>query len=100
MFDAYARQEGGQHYKSMPIQPAHFSETNGLSFLEGCIVKRICRWRRGGAGAEDLRKLIHEAELLIEEAERNAPCPTCDDTQAVDLNTAPGTAPCPDCIGA
>jgi len=47
---ASERQEGGDHYRNLHIQPAHFSEVNGLSFLEGCVVKRIARWRRGGAG--------------------------------------------------
>jgi len=63
------RQVGGNHYKDCPVQPAHYSEANGLSFLEGCVVKRVTRWRRGGAGVKDLRKAIHELELLIEEQE-------------------------------
>ena len=59
-------QIGGDHYKSFPIQPAEFSERNGLSFLEGCVVKRLCRWRRGGKGREDLLKARHEIDLLLE----------------------------------
>jgi hypothetical protein len=59
-------QIGGDHYKSFPIQPAKFSELNGLSFLEGCVVKRVCRWRRGGKGREDLLKARHEIDLLLE----------------------------------
>jgi hypothetical protein len=59
-------QIGGSHYKSFPIQPAEFAERNCLSFLEGCVVKRLCRWRRGGKGREDLLKARHEIDLLLE----------------------------------
>lgn len=58
-------QVGGSHYKTMAIQPVTFIEINGLSFLEGCIIKRICRWRSKG-GIEDLAKIKHEIDLLIE----------------------------------
>ncbi|HKJ89014.1 MAG TPA: hypothetical protein VKA48_10945 [Gammaproteobacteria bacterium] len=61
------RQVGGDHYKGCAIQPARFSQANGLGFLEGCIVKRVTRWNRaGGKGREDLEKIIHEAQLLLE----------------------------------
>jgi len=50
-------------YTSLPIQPWHFSEVNNLSFLEGCIVKRVCRHRQKD-GAKDLDKAIQELELL------------------------------------
>ena len=63
---ASKRQVGGGHYKDYAIQPAQFSEANGLSFLEGCVVKRVARWRRGGKGVEDLDKAIHELQLLKE----------------------------------
>ena len=59
-------QVGGDHYKSFPIQPAEFCERNGLSFLEGCVIKRLCRWQRGGKGREDLMKAKHEIDLLLE----------------------------------
>jgi hypothetical protein len=57
-------QVGGGHYQ-MPIQPVEFITKNKLTFLEGCIVKRICRHRRKN-GREDIEKLIHEAQLLLE----------------------------------
>jgi len=50
-------------YTSLPIQPWHFSEVNRLSFLEGCIVKRVCRHRQKD-GAQDIDKAIQELELL------------------------------------
>ena len=59
-------QVGGSHYKGFPIQPAEFSERNGLSFLEGSVVKRVCRHSRGGKGRQDIEKAIHELQLLLE----------------------------------
>lgn len=58
-------QVGGDHYKQFELQPAVIAEKNGLSFLEGCIVKRLHRYRRGGKGLQDLQKCKHEIELLI-----------------------------------
>ena len=57
-------QEGGDHYKSLKIQPVEFIHANGLSFLEGCVIKRVCR-HRSKNGAEDIRKAIHELELIL-----------------------------------
>ena len=58
-------QVGGGHYKNFKIQPVEFIEANGLSFLEGCIVKRICR-HKAKNGIEDLEKIKHEVDLLIQ----------------------------------
>ena len=57
-------QVGGDHYKGMKIQPIEFILANGLGFLEGCIVKRVSRWKMKG-GVEDLEKIKHEVDLLI-----------------------------------
>jgi hypothetical protein len=62
---ATSRQIGGDHYKQMAIQPAEFIHRNGLGFLEGCVIKRVCRYR-GKDGKQDLLKAIHELQLLIE----------------------------------
>lgn len=62
---ALSEQIGGSHYKNFPIQPVEFIEKNNLSFLEGCVVKRICRYDQKN-GVEDLRKAIHEIRLLME----------------------------------
>lgn len=60
-------QVAGDHYKDMVIQPVEFIEKNGIRFLEGCIIKRAARHdKKTGAGAQDLRKIIHEARLLLE----------------------------------
>jgi Protein of unknwon function (DUF3310) len=57
-------QVGGGHYKGKAIQPVEFISANNLNFLEGCIVKRITRWRDKN-GIEDLQKIKHEVDLLI-----------------------------------
>ena len=58
-------QIGGSHYKDFKIQPVVFIEKNKLSFLEGNVIKRICRHANKN-GLEDLRKAKHEIDLLIE----------------------------------
>ncbi len=65
--DPWTEQIGGAHYKDCKIQPAFYSHSNKLGFLEGCIVKRITRHDKPtGKGKEDLEKIIHEARLLIQ----------------------------------
>lgn len=61
-------QVAGGHYKDKKIQPVQYIHANGLGFLEGCIVKRITRWRDKPSADpfEDLRKIKHEVDLLIE----------------------------------
>ena len=59
-------QIGGSHYKSLPIQPVEFSERNALTFLEGCVIKRLCRHSRGGKGRQDIEKAIHELQLILD----------------------------------
>jgi hypothetical protein len=61
-------QVAGNHYKDKPIQPVEYISANNLNFLEGCIVKRITRWRNKPASKrfEDLQKIKHEVDLLIE----------------------------------
>lgn len=63
--DSLKVQVGGSHYKGFVIQPVEFIEKNGLSFLEGCIIKRICR-HAGKNGIEDLEKAKHEIDMLID----------------------------------
>jgi hypothetical protein len=65
---ALENQVAGDHYKKMKIQPVEFIHANNLNFLEGCIVKRITRWRNKPASRrfEDLEKIKHEIDLLIE----------------------------------
>lgn len=49
------------------IQPVEFTAKNRLSFLQGCVIKRICRFNLpGGKGKVDLEKIKHEIDLIIE----------------------------------
>ena len=64
--DPLDKQEGGNHYKDMAIQPIEYITKNKLDFCEGNVVKYISRHRQKN-GAEDLRKVIHYAELLLRE---------------------------------
>jgi len=60
-------QVGGGHYKNFNIQPVEFIAKNKLSFLQGCIIKRICRFNvSGGKGKEDLEKIKHKIDLIME----------------------------------
>lgn len=58
-------QVGGAHYKNYPIQPTQYNVANRLGWCEGNVVKYITRHRDKG-GAEDVRKAIHYARLLLE----------------------------------
>jgi hypothetical protein len=66
-------QVAGDHYKARKIQPVEYIHANNLNFLEGCIVKRITRWRDKPAESrfQDLEKIKHEVDLLIELESRN-----------------------------
>jgi hypothetical protein len=61
-------QVAGSHYKDKPIQPVEYISANKLNFLEGCVVKRITRWREKPVEKQfdDLYKIKHEIDLLIE----------------------------------
>lgn len=60
-------QVGGDHYKTCTIQPVEFIEANGIKFLEGCSIKRLTRHDKPtGKGREDIEKVIHECQLLLE----------------------------------
>ena len=61
----FDHQEGGDHYKDMEIQPVVFIHANNIPFIEGCVIKYMCRWRERG-GVQDLKKAKHYLELLIE----------------------------------
>ena len=67
-------QVAGGHYKNKKIQPVTYIHANNLGFLEGCIVKRITRWRDKPAEYrfQDLEKIKHEIDLLIELETRDA----------------------------
>lgn len=58
-------QVGGKHYKGFKIQPAEFIHANDISWIEGNIIKYACRWRMKN-GVEDLQKIIHYTQMLID----------------------------------
>src|SRR5690554_3396558 len=63
-------QIGGNHYSNMAIQPTEFIHKNNLSFIQGNIIKYVCRYKSKG-GIEDLNKAKHYIDLLIEFEEEN-----------------------------
>lgn len=64
---ALDKQEGGDHYK-VSVQPIEYILANNLGFCEGNVVKYITRWKNKN-GVEDLKKVIHYVEYLIEQEE-------------------------------
>lgn len=60
------KQVGGQHYKSMVIQPGHFIRANDIGWYEGNAIKYICR-HKAKNGIQDIEKAIHYLELVLEE---------------------------------
>ena len=60
-----ATQVGGGHYKDMAIQPAEYSQKNGLNYLEAATVKYVSRHKNKN-GRQDIEKAIHCLELLLE----------------------------------
>lgn len=66
---ALETQIGGNHYKDMAIQPIHFIMGNNLDFLQGNILKYICRYKSKN-GIIDLYKAKHYLDILIEHEQR------------------------------
>jgi hypothetical protein len=62
--NALAKQVGGKHYTNMLVQPVEFIVANNIGFLEGNIIKYICR-HQSKHGAEDIKKAIHYCEMLL-----------------------------------
>lgn len=62
---ALSKQEGGDHYSKLKIQPIEYIQANGLDFFQGNILKYLTR-HKDKDGAKDLRKVIHYAQLALE----------------------------------
>lgn len=62
---ALEKQVNGSHYAEMAIQPIEFITANDLSFLEGNIIKYVCRHKKKN-GADDIKKAMHYCELLLQ----------------------------------
>ncbi|AUR83985.1 protein of unknown function DUF3310 [Vibrio phage 1.046.O._10N.286.52.E3] len=57
------RQIGGDHYKSLKIQPIEYIDANNLPYLEGNVVKYVTR-HASKNGVQDIDKAIHYLELI------------------------------------
>lgn len=62
---ALSTQPGGDHYRKHAIQPVEYIDANDLDFFQGNIVKYATRHKDKG-GAEDIRKIIHYAQIILE----------------------------------
>lgn len=60
--DALQKEVGGEHYK-MKIQPIEFITANDIPFIEGNVIKYVCRHKKKN-GVQDIDKAIHYLELL------------------------------------
>ena len=58
-------QVGGGHYKAMAIQPITFIIDNKISYLEGNVIKYICR-HKSKNGKEDIKKAIQYCNFILE----------------------------------
>ncbi len=65
------KQEGGDHYRNMVIQPIEFILANKIPHCEACVIKYITRWKMKN-GIEDLRKARHYIDILIENESRKS----------------------------
>jgi len=60
-------QVGGSHYKQYKIQPKEFFIKNQIPSHKATIIERILRYDHPtGKGMEDLEKIKHEVDLIIE----------------------------------
>ncbi len=74
------KQVGGNHYKDFAMQPAQFIHMNKIGFLEGNVIKYVCR-HAAKNGRDDLLKARHYIDLLLEwqydgQADGTFPAPT------------------------
>lgn len=64
-FDALDKQEGGDHYKSLKIQPIEYIDANKLDYFQGNVVKYVTR-HKSKNGEQDIKKAIHYLELILQ----------------------------------
>ena len=80
---AIESQVGGSHYKDMAFQPIELIAILKCSFIQGCIIKYISRYKSKN-GAQDIKKCIHYAQLAIELKDKGL----CKNTKDVDTYMA------------
>ena len=61
----YKKQVGGNHYKSMVIQPSEFINRINIPFAEGNAIKYLCRHKQKNQ-KEDLLKAKHYIDMAID----------------------------------
>lgn len=54
-----------KHYTQFKIQPVVFITKNNLGYLEGNVIKYVCRYNLKN-GVEDLEKAKHYLDMLIQ----------------------------------
>ncbi len=65
--DALSKQVGGSHYKQYKIQPYEFFIVNQIPHHKAAVIRRILRYDHPtGKGLEDLQKIKHEIEMIIQ----------------------------------
>jgi hypothetical protein len=71
---AMDKQVGGDHYKSMAIQPSTYCERNKFTHLQSQTIKYVSRWKdyngtmiTGKGGLQDIEKAIHCLEMMKDE---------------------------------
>jgi hypothetical protein len=62
-------QIGGNHYKALRIQPYEYIMANNIPYLEANVIKYVTRHRLKGR-QEDIKKAIHNLELLLEDYDK------------------------------
>lgn len=69
---AFDTQVGGQHYKTMKIQPVEFCLANKFDFFQKDVIKYVTR-RKGDKAKriEDLNKAKHYLQMYIEAVEKD-----------------------------
>ena len=61
----YKKQVGGDHYKSMVIQPSEFINRNNIPFAEGNAIKYLCRHKQKNQ-KQDLLKAKNYIDMAID----------------------------------
>ena len=67
--NALKEQVGGDHYSKLAIQPVTYINANGLSYLQGNVIKYVTRYKDKN-GLQDLEKAKHYIDMLIELEEK------------------------------
>lgn len=67
---ALDQQIGGDHYKTLKIQPIEYILANGLGWCEANAIKYLTRYKQKNQ-KQDIEKAIHYLSILLEEIKKN-----------------------------